>query len=123
MLLTIQVDSIGKPGEDDGLIPPNVANAVNFYQPDGLFHGRPEIAAADPARTRIIGNFRMTYNDRPITSGGASWFARLFMKSHIEIEDDPRIWEQAAALIDSQLSHNASARQAQVSGRPAGTPP
>jgi hypothetical protein len=69
VLLTIQVDSIGKPGEHDGLIPPNVANAVNFYQPDGLFHRRPEITAADPARTRIIGNFRMTYNDHPITLG------------------------------------------------------
>jgi hypothetical protein len=123
VLLTIQVDSIGKPGEHDGLIPPNVANAVNFYQPDGLFHGRPEIAAADPARTSIIGNFRMTYNDHPITSRSSSWFARLFMKSHIEIEDDPRIWEQAAVLIDSQLSHSVSARQAQVSEKPAGTSP
>jgi len=43
----------------------------------------------------------MTYNNHPITSGSSSWFARLFIKSHIEIEDDPRIWEQAAALIDS----------------------
>jgi hypothetical protein len=123
VLLTIQVDSIAKPGEHDGLLPPNVANAVNFYQANGLFHGRSEIAAADPARTRIIGNFRMSYNDHPITSGSSSWFARMFMKSHIEIEDDPRIWEQAAVLIDSKLSHSASARQAQVSGRPAGTPP
>jgi hypothetical protein len=116
VMLTIQVDSIGKPGEHDGLIPPNVANAVNFYQPDGLFHGRPEIAAADPARTRIIGNFRMTYNDHPITSGSSSWFARLFMKSHIQIEDDPHIWQQAAALIDWQISQSRSIGQAQASG-------
>jgi hypothetical protein len=26
------------------------------------------------------------------------------MKSHIQIEDDPRIWEQAAALIDEQFA-------------------
>jgi hypothetical protein len=116
VLLTIQVDSIGKPGEDDGLIPPNVANAVNFYQPDGFFHGRPEITAADPARTRIIGNFRMTYNDHPITPGNSSWFARSFMKSHIQIEDDPRIWQQVAALIDWQISQSRSIGQGQASG-------
>ena len=115
VMLTIQVDSIGKPGEHDGLIPPNVANAVNFYQPHGLFHGRPEIAAADPARTRIIGNVRMTYNDHPITSGSSSWFARLFMKSHIQIEDDPHIWQQIAALIDWQISQSRSIGQAQAS--------
>ena len=31
-LLTIQVDSIAKPRGRDAVIPPNVANAVNFYQ-------------------------------------------------------------------------------------------
>lgn len=119
VLLTIQVDSIGKPGEHDGLIPKNVANAVNFYQPGGLFHGRQEIAAADPSQTRILGNFRITYSDEPIASGSSSWLARLFMKSHIQIEDDPHIWQQVAALIDSQLSQGASAGQSQVSGIPA----
>jgi Peptidase family S41 len=29
----------------------NVAQAINFYQPDGILHGRPEIRAADPARS------------------------------------------------------------------------
>ena len=114
VLLTIQVDSIGKPGEHDGLIPPNVANAVNFYQADGHFHGRPEITAADPARTRIIGNYRMTYSEYPVTSGSSSWYARLFMKSHVQIEDDPRIWQQAAALIDWQISQSRSTGQAQT---------
>lgn len=112
VLLTIQVDSIAKPGKDDRVIPANVANAVNFYQPDGLFHGRPEIQAADPARTRIIGNFRMTYSGRPAasisTSYTSSWIARLFMKSHIQIEDDPRIWQRAAALIAEQLAQSGS---------------
>jgi len=113
--LTIQMDSVGKPGKRDGLIPPNVANAANFYQPDGHFHGRPEIVAADPARTNIIGNFRMTYNDHPVASSGSSWFARLFIKSHIEIEDDLRIWQEASVLIDAQLSKAGIADQSQVS--------
>ncbi len=30
--LTILVDSVHKPGHEDALIPPNVRNAVNFYQ-------------------------------------------------------------------------------------------
>ncbi len=81
VLLTIQVDSIVKPGGHDTVIPTNVVNAVNFYQPYSLFHGCPEITAADPARTNILGNFRMAYRDQPITGGSSSWFARMFMKS------------------------------------------
>jgi hypothetical protein len=103
VLLTIQVDSIKKPGQEDSTIPPNVANAVNFYQPRGLLHGRPEISAADPARTRIIGNFRMTYKGRPIDCRNYPWLARTFNKPHHEIENDPRVWNQAASLIDSSL--------------------
>src|SRR5580658_2340594 len=40
VLLTIQVDSVAKSGEDDSVIPANVAQAINFYQSDGLLHGR-----------------------------------------------------------------------------------
>jgi hypothetical protein len=101
--LTIQVDSIAKPGQPDSTIPPNVANAVNFYQPRGLFRGRSEILVADSSRTRIIGNYRMVYKDHPINCDNAPWYARVFMKPHIEIENDPRVWEQAEALIDSGL--------------------
>ena len=103
VLLTIQVDSIAKPGQKDSTIPPNVANAVNFYQPRGLLHGRTEISAADPAKTRIIGNFRMTYEGHPIDCRNYPWLARTFNKPHHEIENDPRVWNQAASLIDSEL--------------------
>ena len=48
VLLTIQVDSVAKHGENDAVIPPNVAEAVNYYQTDGLLHGRSVIRAADP---------------------------------------------------------------------------
>ena len=108
VLLTIQLDSIAKPGQEDSTIPPNVANAVNFYQPRGLLHGRSEISAADPARTRIVGNFRMTYQNHPINCDNYPWLARTFNKPHHEIENDPRVWNQAASLIDSELSSTKS---------------
>ena len=104
VLLTIQVDSIAKPGQENFTIPANVANAVNFYQSTGLLHGRSEILAMDPGRTNIIGNFQMTYKDHPINVDRFPWFARVFTRPHIEIENDPRVWAQAASLIDQQLS-------------------
>jgi hypothetical protein len=103
VLLTIQVDSVAKPGEDDGVIPANVAQAVNFYQLDGLLHGRPEIRADDASRTRILGNFQLDYKKRSVDCKGFPWFARTFMKPHIEIESDPAVWQRVEALIRSEL--------------------
>jgi hypothetical protein len=59
--LTIQIDSVRKPGQDDSTIPPNVKNAINFYQSEGRIHERSMIRAADPELTKILGNFRMDY--------------------------------------------------------------
>jgi hypothetical protein len=112
VLLTIQVDSISKPGQGDISIPTNVAHAVNFYQSNGLLHGRPEILAIDPERTNIIGNFHMTYKDHPVNCDQFPWFARTFTKPHIEIENDPRVWAEAASLIDAELSGARSIAQA-----------
>jgi hypothetical protein len=103
VLLTVQVDSIAKRGEKDGVIPVNVARAANFYQLDGLLHGRSEIRAADSERTQIIGNFRFDYKTNPISCKGYPWYYRLFMKSHIEIECDPKVWSQVESLIRLQL--------------------
>ena len=103
VLLTIQVDSITKYGENDTVIPPNVAEAVNFYQPDGLLHGIPQIRAADPSRTKILGNFRYDYKDHPVDCSTYPWIARTFEKAHIEIENDPRVWDRVASLIRSKL--------------------
>jgi pimeloyl-ACP methyl ester carboxylesterase len=115
VLLTIQVDSIGKPGEENSTIPANVENAVNFYQSHGLLHGRSEILAQDPSRTNIIGNFEMTYKDHPIDCKDFPWFARVFTKPHIEIENDPRVWTEAASLIDFELSDAKSTARASLS--------
>jgi hypothetical protein len=112
VLLTIQVDSIAKPGQEDSTIPLNVAKAINFYQPRGLLHGRTTIVAADPARTRILGNFRMTYDDRRINCDNYRWLVRVFNKPHHEIENDPRVWDQAASLIDWELSNAPSTADA-----------
>ncbi len=101
--LTIQVDTIGKPGHKHSAISPNVATAINFYQSRGPLHGQPEIVATDPQRTKILGNFHMTYEDRPINCDNYSWYSRTINKPHHEIENDFRVWDQIASLIDSTL--------------------
>jgi Zinc dependent phospholipase C len=103
VLLTIQVDSISKVHQNDALIPANVAQAANFYQPNGLMHGQSEIRAADPARTNILGNFRFDYRASPYNCGEYPWYDRLFVKPHTQIECDPRVWKQAESLIRSDL--------------------
>jgi hypothetical protein len=109
-VLTVQVDSVRKPFEDDASIPANVAQAVNFYQVEGLLHGRAEIHAEDNERTRILGNIRFAYKDKPVNCPGYSWFARTFMKQHIEIESDPAVWGQVESLIRSKLELGAGAK-------------
>jgi len=104
VLLTVQVDSIAKHSENDKVIPANVAEAANFYQLDGWLHGQPQIRAADPARTHIIGNFRFNYKANPIHCDQYPWYDRVFMKSHTEIECDPRVWTQVESLIRSRLT-------------------
>jgi hypothetical protein len=103
VLLTIQVDSISRIHQNDAIIPANVAQAANFYQPDGFLHGQSEIRAADPARTRIIGNFRFDYKGSSYKCVKYPWYDRIFGKSHTQIECDPGVWKRAEALIRSNL--------------------
>jgi len=103
VLLTIQVDSIVKSGQNDRVIPANVAEAVNFYQPDGLLHGVPEIQAADGSRTHILGNYRYDYKSNPIDCADYPWWDRLFTKQHTEIECDTQVWGRVESLIRSKL--------------------
>lgn len=114
VLLTIQVDSVAKIGQNDQVIPGNVGQAVNFYQPHGIVHGRRQIRAADPARTKILGNFRYDYKANPISCNGYPWFDRLLVKTHTEIECDPKVWNRVESLIYSKLSpearHSAAVR-------------
>ena len=101
--LTVQVDSIQKKGQHDAVIPANVARAVNFYQPDGMLHGRTEIRAANPARTQILGNFRLSYKDAPAACRPYPWYERMLTKAHIAIECDPELWNRIESLIRDSL--------------------
>jgi hypothetical protein len=103
VLLTIQVDSVSKWGEDDRLIPVNVAQAINFFQADGFLHGRREILAVDRSRTQILGNVQVGYKTKSIKCTGYPWYAQIFMKPHIEIESDPVVWNRIESLILSKL--------------------
>lgn len=111
VLLTIQVDSVRKLGQEDSRIPSNVENAVNFYQPRGLIHGRSFVRAADPERTHVVGNFQMTYRDRRVNCANYRWLARVFNRPHHEIENDPLVWERVASLVDSTLWNARSKAQ------------
>jgi hypothetical protein len=103
VLLTVQVDSVQKGDEDDGLIPPNVREAVNFYQRGGLLHGRRSIAAMEPKQTTILGNFESSYREKPVSCAGYPWLARTFMRPHIEIENDPTVWNRIENLIAAMV--------------------
>jgi len=107
------MDSVRKRGEDDGSIPANVREAINFYQTEGMLHGRSSIRAIDPARTKILGSFESTYSATPVSCAGFSWFARAFMKEHIEIENDIAIWDRIEALI---LARSCAANPAGMGG-------
>jgi pimeloyl-ACP methyl ester carboxylesterase len=119
VLLTVQVDSIAKPGQDDRVIPVNVEQAANFYQPRGLLHGCSKITAADPARTQILGDFRFTYNKPASACAAYPWYDRLLFPSHIAIGCDPGVWSQVQTLISAhlfaapeQVPYNAAKNQA-----------
>jgi hypothetical protein len=103
VLLTVQVDSVQKSHQNDGSIPPNVREAVNFYQSEGMLHGRSFIEAMDPEKTTILGNYESTYRTNPVSCAGYPWFARAFMKPHIEIENDPSVWSKIEALIQAKV--------------------
>lgn len=103
VLLTAQVDSVAKKGEQDEYIPANVIQAANFYQVTGLLHGRRTIHAVDPAKTKIVGSFQLEYRDHHVQCRQFPWYARAFMRPHIEIENDPRVWNRIETMIQAEL--------------------
>ena len=111
VLLTVQVDSVAKLWQNDSLIPANVAEAVNFYQPHGLIHGRRRIVAADPKQTEILGNYLVDYRKHPAHCSTASWFDQLLTPSHMQTECDPHLWLQIQTMVQQHLTpENTSAR-------------
>src|ERR1700722_5432047 len=104
VLLTVQVDSVAKLWQEDSVIPDNVAEAINFYQPNGFIHGRSQIKAADPSKTDILGNYLIDYKKNPVQCPQASWFDRVFTPDHMQSECDPHLWSQIETLVRQRLS-------------------
>ena len=119
VLLTVQVDSVAKVWQNDAVIPDNVAEAVNFYQPHGIIHGRAKITAADPAKTEILGNYLTDYRKEPIQCPQASWFDHVFTPSHMQTDCDPRLWSQIENMVQRRLSPpNTSANASSARPQP-----
>lgn len=112
VLLTVQVDSVAKPWQQDGVIPENVAEAVNFFQPHGVVHGRQAITAADPVKTEILGNYRFDYRTDPVKCEGTSWFDRTITPDHIQSQCDPHLWSQVESLIRGRMNPKLTLRLA-----------
>lgn len=109
VLLTVQIDSISKIGQNDAIIPDNVSRAVNFYQKHGIFHGQAMITAANPSRTQVLGNVLLDYNSKPLQCRNVPWYDRFFFKDHIKIECDAEVWSRVETLIREELSSTAQA--------------
>ncbi len=104
VLLTVQVDSVAKLWQHDGVIPDNVEDAANFYQPHGLIHGRSVIRAADDSKTRILGNYRFDYRQTPVKCGQTAWLERTFIPSHMQSQCDPHLWAEVEGLVLQRLT-------------------
>jgi pimeloyl-ACP methyl ester carboxylesterase len=103
VLLTVQVDSVAKLWQHDGIIPENVTAAANFFQPHGFVRGRQLITAADPTKTQILGSYRFDYQKQPVQCEGTSWFDRTFTRNHVQSACDPHLWSQVEDLIHQRL--------------------
>jgi hypothetical protein len=101
VLLTVQVDSIGSGA---AVIPPNVAKAANFYQRNAIIlHGRSEIRAQDPTRTRILGNFKYDYRYKWVDLSSITLAERIAGGAHSKMEFDPEVWSEVEKLILAEI--------------------
>ncbi len=97
VLLTVQIDSVGRA---DGVIPPNVRRAANFYQKNGIvIRGEGPIRAEDDAHTTILVDCRVNYDERKIDVSHVNWFKKLMRTAHTYISYDPEVWSRVEQLI------------------------
>lgn len=96
--LLITVDSFGR---DSYVVPPNVRRAANYYQRDHLYiKGAPELRAADPARTQILFNRKISFKGRgEVEADEHGWLQRFFLDEHARIEYVPELWEEVERMI------------------------
>jgi hypothetical protein len=104
ILLTVQVDSIGR---GDKIIPSNVARAANLFQRNGwLIKGEREIRPQDPGRTKIIGNFEFDYRHKKINLSGVPWYKKIFRVAHTKMDHDPAVWSLVEKIILDAIQGN-----------------
>ena len=117
VLLTVQVDSIGR---GDKVIPPNVSLSANLFQRDGLIiKGEREIRPKDPNRTTIIGNFKFDYSGKKIDLSKVSWLKRVFQTAHTKMDHDPEVWavvENCILNVIAALQSDRVTQPKQVKG-------
>lgn len=96
--LLITVDSFGR---DSYEVPPNVRRAANYYQRDHFYiKGAPELRAADPARTQILFNRKVSFKKRDeVEADEHGWLQRFFLDEHARIEYVPELWEEVGRMI------------------------
>ena len=96
--LLIAVDSFGR---DSYEVPPNVRRAANYYQREHLYiKGAEELRAADPAKTQILFNRKLTFKKRDeIEADEHSWLQRFFLDEHARVEYLPEVWEEIERMI------------------------
>jgi len=110
VLLTVQVDSVSR---HDDVIPDNVAAAANLFQRDGPpIMGRKRVRAADPSRTRILGNFQYHYRSKKIDMSSASWKRKTLEGAHAKMELDPEVWARVEGFIQGAIAGKDLARAA-----------
>lgn len=120
VLLTVQIDSVSKLGENDRLVPANVGEAVNFYQHRGLIRSQARIEAVNPERTKVLGNILLDYKGQRLTCDNYPWWDRYIVKAHTQIECDPKVWNRVDSLIRSELPPAETiASVASLAGAPA----
>jgi hypothetical protein len=98
VLLSVQVDSVGR---GDGLVPPNVRRAVNFYQRNDRFfvRGEKNFRAKDPKKTEILGSFEWDYSRKKVDLRDAHWYQHIFRNAHVKMEQDPELWAAVEKYI------------------------
>jgi pimeloyl-ACP methyl ester carboxylesterase len=97
--LAVVVDGFGR---DSWVVPANVSEAANFYQSDLLWLRTAEqIRAADPARTKVLGNWKFSYSGREKEFDLSDYtpLQRTFMGSHLCMEFDRAVWNRVVEMI------------------------
>lgn len=97
VLLTVQVDSVGR---NDEVIPSNVKAAANLYQRNGkIIRGPQTISAQDPNHTEILGSFLYDYSQSTIDISDLPWHKTFLRSDHVKMDRDPRVWQKVEEFI------------------------